>query len=148
MAPDVPMLHAKYLMEEELKKSGIPYVIYRPTGYFYDIVHVFRPMVEKGTVTLLGKEQVRAIGGKETYTYEEMAKMCFAAAGKETCIKRAPVFLFDVLIFTNHLKKNGRDAIIRFSKWTLTESMVGEVQYGSHSFAQYIEDSFQGKEGK
>ena len=172
MAPDVPMLHAKYLMEEELKKSGIPYVIYRPTGYFYDIVHVFRPMVEKGTVTLLGKEQVSAnvidtpdfaeyivshlgdqnmtvsIGGKETYTYEEMAKMCFAAAGKEPCIKRAPVFLFDVLISINHLKKNGRDAIIRFSKWTLTESMVGEVQYGSHSFAQYIEDSFQGKEGK
>ena len=91
-APEIPMLHAKYQMEEEIKKSGIPYIIYRPTGYFYDIIHVFRPMVEKGTVTLLGKKPVSAnvidtpdfaeyivshlsdqnltvpIGGTETYT--------------------------------------------------------------------------------
>ena len=33
-APKVPMLHAKYLFEEELKKSGITWVIHRPTGYF------------------------------------------------------------------------------------------------------------------
>ena len=44
-APKVPMLHAKYLFEEELKNSGISYVIHRPTGYFYDIVKVFRPMI-------------------------------------------------------------------------------------------------------
>lgn len=59
-APRVPMLHAKYLMEEELKKSGIDYIIYRPTGYFYDIVKVFRPMIEKGSVTLLGTAPVSA----------------------------------------------------------------------------------------
>ena len=165
-APKVPMLHAKYLMEEELKKSGINYMIYRPTGYFYDIVKVFRPMIEKGEVTLLGKEPVSAnvidtpdfaeyivkhinddnqtvsIGGKETYTYEEIARMCFAAAGKEPTIKRAPAMLFDVLAFVNKLKKNGKEAILRFSKWTLTEPMVGDVCYGEHSFAQYIKDSF------
>ena len=106
-APKVPMLHAKYLFEEELKKSGLSWVIYRPTGYFYDIVKVFKPMIEKGEVTLLGNDPVHAnvistedfadfivkhmcddkkmydIGGKETYSYEEIAKLCFAAAGKE-----------------------------------------------------------------
>ena len=165
-APKVPMLHAKYLMEEALKKSGMDYIIYRPTGYFYDIVKVFKPMIEKGEVTLLGKEPVSAnvidtpdfaeyivnhlddrnvtvsIGGKETYTYEEIARMCFAAAGKEPVIKRAPTFLFDVLAFVNKLKKNGKEAIIRFSKWTLTEPMVGDVCYGDHSFADYIKKSF------
>lgn len=165
-APKVPMFHAKYLMEEELKKSGLDYIIYRPTGYFYDIVKVFKPMIEKGEVTLLGKEPVSAnvidtpdfadyivrhlsdanvtvsIGGKETWTYEEIARMCFAAAGKTPVIKRAPVFLFDVLAFVNKLKKNGKEAIIRFSKWTLTEPMVGDVCYGEHSFKQYISDSF------
>lgn len=40
------MLHAKYLFEEELKKSGMEYVIYRPTGYFYDIAKVFKPYFE------------------------------------------------------------------------------------------------------
>lgn len=166
LAPKVPMLHAKYLMEEELKKSGIDYIIYRPTGYFYDIVKVFRPMIEKGEVTLLGKTPVSAnvidtpdfaeyivghlgdanvtvsIGGKETWTYEQIAQMCFAAAGKPAVIKRAPVFLFDVLAFVNKCRKNGKEAIIRFSKWTLTEPMVGDVCYGEHSFRQYIKDSF------
>ena len=46
-AEDVPMVHAKYLFEEELKKSSLKYVIHRPTGYFYDIIKVFRPMIEK-----------------------------------------------------------------------------------------------------
>lgn len=168
-APKVPMLHAKYLFEEELKKSGLTYVIHRPTGYFYDIVKVFKPMVEKGEVTLLGKDPVHAnvistedfadfivkhmedenmmynVGGKETYSYEEIANMCFAAAGKEPVIKRAPAFLFDVLAFVNKLKKNGKEAILRFSKWTLTEEMVGDTVHGEMSFKQYIEESF-GKE--
>ena len=165
-APKVPMLHAKYLFEEELKKSGLTYVIHRPTGYFYDIVKVFRPMIEKGEVTLLGKKPVHAnvistedfgefivksmlddnkcynVGGKETYSYEEIAKMCFEAAGKTPVIKRAPAWLFDVLAFVNKLKKNGKEAILRFSKWTLTEEMVGDTTYGDMSFKQYIKESF------
>lgn len=166
MAPKVPMLHAKYLFEEELKKSGLTYVIHRPTGYFYDIVKVFRPMIEKGEVTLLGKKPVHAnvistedfgefivkhmldenkcynVGGKETYSYEEIANMCFEAAGKTPVIKRAPAWLFDVLAFVNKCKKNGKEAILRFSKWTLTEEMVGDTTYGEMSFKQYIRDSF------
>ena len=165
-APKVPMLHAKYLFEEELKKSGMTYTIHRPTGYFYDIVKVFRPMIEKGEVTLLGNNPVHAnvvstedfaefivnhmndknkmynVGGKETYSYEEIANMCFAAAGKEPVIKRAPAFLFDVLAFINKFKKNGKEAILRFSKWTLTEEMTGENKVGEMSFKQYIEESF------
>ena len=160
------MLHAKWMFEEELKKSGISYVIHRPTGYFYDIIKVFRPMIEKGEVTLLGKKPVHAnvidtpdfaefivnhigdtnvtykIGGKETWSYEEIARMCFAAAGKEPVIKRAPSWLFDVLAILPKNKKNGKQAIIRFSKWTLTEEMVGDTTYGEHSFKKYIEDSF------
>lgn len=162
-APKVPMLHAKYLLEEALKASGIDYVIFRPTGYFYDIAKVFKPMIEKGEVTLLGKKPVSAnvidttdladfmllhlgdrnktydIGGIETYTYEEIARMFFAAAGKEPVIKHAPPFLFDVLAFVNKRKKNGKEAILRFSKWTLTESMVADHKFGKLSFKEYIE---------
>ena len=160
----VPMLHAKAMLEAELKKSGIPYVIFRPTGYFYDIVKVFQPMIDKGSVTLLGKGDVSAnvidttdmadfvllhlndenktydVGGTEVYTYEEIARMCFAAAGKEPVIKRVSPAIFDILAFVNKLKKNGKEAIIRFSKWTLTESMVAEHRYGKLSFKQYIKD--------
>lgn len=164
--PQVPMLHAKYLFEQELKKSGISWVIHRPTGYFYDIAKVFMPMIEKGQVTLLGKQDVHAnvidtpdfaqfivlhmtddnqmfnVGGKETYSYAEIARMFFAAAGKEPVIKRAPVFLFDVLAWVNKRKKNGKEAIIRFSKWTLTHELVGKDVYGEGSFQEYIRSCY------
>lgn len=170
-APDIPMLHAKYLFEEELKKSGLNYVIFRPTGYFYDIIKVFKPMIEKGAVTLIGKKPVHAnviatqdfaeyivrhmqdqdktydIGGMEIYSYEEIAKMCFEAAGKPGKIKHAPAFLFDILAFINKIKKNGKEPILKFSKWTLTQEMVGANHYGTRSFRQYIKESFQNSSG-
>ena len=164
--PQVPMLHAKYLFEQELKKSGISWVIHRPTGYFYDIAKVFMPMIEKGQVTLLGKQDVHAnvidtpdfaqfivlhmtddnqmfdVGGKETYSYAEIAQMFFSAAGKPPVIKWAPVFLFDVLAWVNKRKKNGKEAIIRFSKWTLTHELVGKDVYGEGSFQEYIRSCY------
>ncbi len=165
--PTVPMLHAKYLFEQELKKSGIPYVIFRPTGYFYDIAKVFMPMIEKGKVTLLGKKPVHAnvidttdladfilmhkkdenktydIGGTETYSYEEIARMFFEAAGKPVVIKRAPAFLFTVLASLAKRKKNGKEAIIKFSKWTLSEEMVADNKYGKLSFKKYIKSCYE-----
>ena len=48
----------------------------------------------------------------------------------------------DYEAFVNKFKKNGKEAILRFSKWTLTEEMVGEKKCGNMSFKQYIEDSF------
>ena len=165
-APDVPMVNSKYMFEQELKKSGLTYVIHRPTGYFYDIIKVFRPMIEKGKVTLLGKHPVYAnivstedfagfivdhmtdenvtysVGGKEKYSYEEIARMCFEAAGKEPVIKRASPVIFDILAWVNKRKKNGKDAIIKFSKWTLTNDMVGDTVAGDISFAEYIRESF------
>ena len=165
-ATDVPMVHAKYLFEQELKKSGLTYVIHRPTGYFYDIIKVFKPMIEKGKVTLLGKEPVYAnivstedfakfivdhitdenvmysVGGKEKYSYEEIARMCFEAAGKEPVIKRASPGIFDMLAWINKIKKNGKEAIIKFSKWTLTNDMVGDTLVGDMSFSEYIKKSF------
>ena len=165
-AKDVPLVNTKYMFEQELVKSGLNYVIYRPTGYFYDIIKVFKPMIEKGEVTLLGKTDVHcnvistedfaefivahmcdenktySIGGKETYSYEEIARMCFDAAGKEAVIKRAPVFIFDMLAFINKLKKNGKETIIKFSKFTLSHDMVGDTVYGDMSFKKFIYDSF------
>ncbi len=164
-AKDIAMLDAKAKFEQKLKESGIQYTIYRPTGYFYDIVKVFRPMIAKGKVTLLGKEPVSCnvidtsdladfmvehmlddnktynIGGRETYTYEEIANMMFAVNGKQPNISRAPVWLFDVLAWVQKVKKTGRESIIRFSKWTLSESMVADVEYGKLSFKKYIEEN-------
>lgn len=166
-ADKVPMLNAKYLFEEELKKSGMDYIIYRPTGYFYDIAKVFKPYVDKGEMQLLkGFGGVKAnvvdcpdfaefivkclnetnmtynVGGKETYTYEEMAAMCFDAAKKPLKIKWAPIWLFGILANLPKIKKAGKHDIILFSKWTLSHNLVGDTEVGNASFAEYIKNYF------
>jgi len=166
-AEKVPMLHAKYLFEKELKKSGMAYVIHRPTGYFYDIAKVFKPYVDKGEMQLLkGYGSVKAnvvdcpdfaafivahmndrnavynVGGKETYTYEEMAAMCFAAAKKTLKIKWAPIWLFGILANLPKIKKAGKHDIILFSKWTLSHNLVGDTEVGEASFGEYIKFYF------
>ncbi|MCR5068121.1 MAG: NAD(P)H-binding protein [Erysipelotrichaceae bacterium] len=169
-AEEVPMLHAKYLVEEELRKGDMNYVIYRPTGYFYDIAKVFKPYVDKGEMQLLkGYGHVKAnvvdcpdfaafivehmndekamyeVGGKETYTYEEMAKLCFDAAGKPTKIKYAPAWMFGLLANLPKIRKEGKHDIILFSRWTLTHDLVGRDVTGEASFAEYIRNYFGGK---
>ena len=169
-ADKVPMLHAKYLFENELKKSGLEYIIHRPTGYFYDIAKVFKPYVDKGEMQLLkGFGGVKAnvvdcpdfarfivdhmcdtnvsynVGGKETYTYEEMAAMCFEAAEKPLKIKWAPIWLFGILANLPKIKKAGKHDIILFSKWTLSHDLVGDTAVGDKSFKEYIKSCF-GKE--
>jgi len=170
-AEKVPMLHAKYMVEEELKKGDLDYVIYRPTGYFYDIAKVFKPYVDKGEMQLLkGYHGVKAnvvdcpdfakfivdhmcdskktyeVGGKETYTYEEMAKLCFRAAGKPVIIKDSPAWMFSILANLPKIKKEGKHDIIMFSKWTLSHDLVGKDVTGDASFAEYIKEYFGGKQ--
>ena len=169
-AEQVPMLHAKYLVEQDIKKEPMDWVIYRPTGYFYDIAKVFKPYIDKGEMQLLkGYGGVRAnvvdcpdfarfivdhmcdinvtynVGGRETYTYEEMAAMCFEAAGKPMKIKWAPIWLFGILANLPKIKKAGKHDIILFSKWTLSHDLVGDTCIGDKSFAAYIRQYF-GKE--
>ena len=169
-AEKVPMLHAKYMVEKEIKKQAMDWVIYRPTGYFYDIAKVFKPYIDKGEMQLLkGFGGVKAnvvdcpdfaqfivdhmndanvtynVGGKETYTYLEMADMCFAAAGKPMKIKWAPIWLFGILANLPKIKKAGKHDIILFSKWTLSHDLVGDTETGEGSFAEYIKNYF-GKE--
>ncbi len=169
-AEEVPMLHAKYMVEQEIKKQPMDYVIYRPTGYFYDIAKVFKPYIDKGEMQLLkcyGGVKANVVdcpdfaafivehmcdtnvtynvGGKETYTYIEMADMCFAAAGKPVKIKWAPIWLFGILANLPKIKKAGKHDIILFSKWTLSHDLVGDTCIGDKSFAEYIKNYF-GKE--
>lgn len=166
-AEKVPMLHAKYMFENELKKSGMEYVIHRPTGYFYDIAKVFRPYVEKGEMQLLKHYgEVKAnvvdcpefaefivehmeesgktysVGGKETWTYLEMAKMCMAAGDKPCIIKWSSYRMFGILANMPFIKKAGKHDIILFSQWTLSHDLVGDTVVGEHSFKEYINDYF------
>ncbi len=160
----IPMVHSKYLLEQELKKSGVPYVIYRPTGYFYDIAHVFWPMIKSRSVqllkvkkdpvanvidtmdfagfilkTMLDENKTYNVGGTETYTYRQIAQMFYAADGvTDGPIKVVPAFMMSVLAHLPKIKKSGRSDVIKFSKFTLTNDCYGDTEVPGKSFKAYI----------
>ncbi|MCF0140737.1 MAG: NAD(P)H-binding protein [Mogibacterium sp.] len=160
----IPMVHSKFLMEQEIKKSGINYVIYRPTGYFYDIAHVFWPMIKDKSVQLLkvkkdpvanviatadfakfiletmcDDNKTYNVGGTETYTYREIAKMFYAADGvTDGPVKVVPGFMMDILSMLPKIKKQGKSDVIKFSKFTLMNDCYGDTEVPGKSFKEYI----------
>ncbi len=160
----IPMVHSKFLLEQELKRSGLDYVIYRPTGYFYDIAHVFWPMIKARKVQLLKvkKDPVANVidtadfarfiiqtmndsgktynvGGTETYTYREIAEMFYNADGVTNGpVKTVPAFMMDILARLPKIKRSGRADVIRFSKFTLTNDCYGDTEVEGRSFKEYI----------
>ncbi len=160
----IPMVNSKYMLEQELKKSGLTYVIYRPTGYFYDIAHVFWPMIKTKSVQLLkvkkdpvanvidtadfagfilktmnDSNKTYNVGGTETYTYREIAEMFYNADGVTNGpIKVVPAFMMSVLANLPKIKKSGRSDVIKFSKFTLTNDCYGDTEVPGKSFKEYI----------
>lgn len=164
---NIPMLDAKYKFEQSLIKSNIDYTIYRPTGYFYDIAKVFKPMIDKGCVKLLKDKKVHSnvidtndladyivrniskrsmeiidIGGKEVYSYEEIGEIFFECASKPTKIKYISPKVFDIFIFVSKITRNKNEANIKFGKWTLSNDMTASVKYGDRSFKEYIKSLY------
>ncbi len=160
----IPMVNSKFMLEQELKKSGLSYVIYRPTGYFYDIAHVFWPMIKSKSVQLLkvkkdpvanvidtadfaqfilktmnDSNKTYNVGGKETYTYRQIAEMFYNADGvTDGPVKTVPAFMMDILAKLPKIKKSGRSDVIRFSKFTLTNDCYGDTEVDGKSFKEYI----------
>lgn len=155
----VPLVFNKYRFEQELQKSNLDYVIIRPTGYYYDIVNVFKPMIAKGTVSLLKDskaniiaredlarfivenldkhKEILEVGGTKDYTYSELATIMFNKENKEPRIQYLPVDFFNILIFLNRKKRD----ILKFSKWTMTRDLIGEIHYGQLDFKEWLENN-------
>ena len=162
----IPMVHSKYLLEQELKKSGLTYVIYRPTGYFYDIAHVFWPMIKKKEVQLLKAKKdpvanvvdtrdfarfiletmcdtnkTYNVGGTETYTYREIAEMFYNADGVTNGpVTTVPAFMMDLLGMLPKIKKEGKSDVLKFSKFTLLNDCYGDTEVPGYSFKEYIKN--------
>lgn len=119
----VPLFRAKYLFEEELKKSGISWLIFRSGGFFSDLA-AFCGFAEKGSMfvigdgksrftpidvkelarimvedTLVKENQVVSVGGPEDVSWRHICEMCFAVAGKKPKIISVPVWICRLTLF-------------------------------------------------
>ena len=161
-----PLLYARYRFEKELIESAVPYLIYRPTGYFHDLANMFRPMVEKGKGTLLFNARVRInvvdtrefatyiianlkaeqgimdIGGMETYRYKDIGRLFFHTAGKKIHFNRIPAVFMDMQARYARLRKTGRYASIAYTRWALTHDLVSEHIIGNRPLEDYIKSLY------
>ena len=112
-----PLLNAKHRFEQALKKSGVPWVIFRSGGFFPDLGEMLK-LAAKGPLYAIGdggsrstpihvpdlagvmlaemsrcENAVVEIGGPEDLTWRETCEACFAALGKPARISTAPVWL-------------------------------------------------------
>lgn len=150
MRARIPVLEPRERFIDALRQSGLTWTVLRPTGAFNDMAAIFR-QARRGRVFLLGSGEARInpihgtdlahvvarciadaaahnttydIGGPDTFTYTEIARLAFQALGTQPHITRITPRLVDGL--SQVLKPFNPTAagFLRFFRWVTTTDMV------------------------
>lgn len=139
----VEMLRMKGEAEAALEKTGVPFVIFQPSGFFSDMWEVlqmcrggtfwafgsgrarFNPIsledlgdfVAEGLLDASAVDLRRPVGGPDDYDAESLAALCGRVLGRTVRVRRVPMWL----------AKAGVSAIRPFSRgtWELADFFVG-----------------------
>jgi uncharacterized protein YbjT (DUF2867 family) len=136
---DSDMVQAHELFVHDLKASGMPYTVIRPTAYFNDMGMFFN-FARKGHVFLFGNGKNRfnpiqgadlatvcadaaeeeesreiAVGGPDIYTYDETNLMAFEALRMEPKITHVPMWLGDIALFVLGIVNKPLKSILSFA---------------------------------
>jgi len=155
----IEVLKARELFVEELRRSGIPYTVIRPTGFFSDMAGIFN-MAAKGRVYIFGsgenkmnpihgadvakmcvdavdmnKEEI-SLGGPEIFTYTEITEMAFEVLGKKPKITRIPAWLAKTLILPLRFIKKKYYVMMRFAIAAMTNDFIAPP-FGTHRLKDY-----------
>ncbi len=156
------VVEAKELFVQELKQSGINFMVIRPNGFFSDMSEFFH-MAQKGKAYLFGKGGFLAnpihghdlanfclenidkgdveldIGGPQLLQQNEIAKQAFEVLGKKPKIGYIPIWVKDFLLWPVRLtmpsKKYGA---IEFFMTVMAMDMVAP-KYGIHTILGHFE---------
>ncbi len=118
-------LQAKYKTEQAVISSGIPYTIFRPSGYFTDFAEHFAPKIkEKGSFSVIGtgltriqpldpadlaeaflqsldneraRNRIFRIAGPEVFTLVDIIHRVGGVVGRDARVKHIPVWLMNAL---------------------------------------------------
>jgi len=114
---EAPLLAAKYRFEQALRKSGVPWVIFRSGGFFPDLAEMI-PLAKKGTLYAIGNGETSStpihvpelaglmlselgsqsntvieVGGPEDLSWHDICTLCFEVQGLPVRIQGAPIGL-------------------------------------------------------
>lgn len=161
----VPLFEAKYLFEEELKKSKINWLIFRSGGFFSDLSEIGK-MAQKGSMFIIGSgdnkftpidvkdlaeimaedtlkidNAIVEVGGPEDMTWSEICSSCFAVFNKKPKVIHVPVWLckFTSLLLKFFSKKH--HAMAKLLIFTSTHDIVTEKR-GKLCFIDYLKTCY------
>ncbi len=146
----------------DLKKSGLNYVVVRPTGYFSDMSEFLR-MAQSGRVYLIGdgrnrmnpihgadlakvcvdsavldKHEIDA-GGPEIHSYREIAELAFSIIGKKPKIMTFPSWIVNPTIKVVRLFSRKQSDLLEFFSIAMQNDSIAP-SYGNHTLKNYFEE--------
>ena len=135
---DVDIVKAHEDFVADLKASGMPYTVIRPTGFFSDM-GMFFSMARSGHMFMLGDGENRVnpihgadlakvcvdavegdekeigVGGPDIFTFNETVTMAFEALGKNPWITHIPLWVGDAALFVTGLFNRGLAGVMSFA---------------------------------
>ena len=160
---ELKICEAKEKFVDELINSGIDYCVVRPNGFFSDMTEFYN-MAKKGKVYLFGDGEQRAnpihgedlakvvvknietdikeikIGGPETLTQNEIAKIAFNALDKKAKITYVPDWIRkSILWFIRIFTGSKTYGPIEFFMTVMAMEMTAP-EYGNHTLREYFEN--------
>lgn len=152
---------AKEKFVEALTKSGLEYCVIRPNGFFSDMTEFYK-MAQKGRVYLFGNGELKSnpihgadlahvcveaidsketeieVGGPETFSQNEIAKIAFEAAEKPVKITYIPDVIRRLLLRALKLVlRPQKFGPIEFFMNVMAIEMVAP-EYGEHTLKEYF----------
>ena len=159
---DLKGIQAKERFVRELEESNLDHTILRPSGFFSDMLE-FLLMARKGKVNLFGTgdykinpihgqdlaevcvtalgktENEIEVGGPETFTHKQIAKLAFEVLQKDVNISCMPLWLKSTILRLMRLfTSSKRYGPIEFMMSALTMDMVAPA-YGKEKLRDFYE---------
>lgn len=160
----VPLLEAKYLFEEALKKGSVGWLIFRSGGFFSDLGEMGK-MALKGSLFVIGhghnrftpidvrdlaevmvadmdKQTNRTVdvGGPEDMSWNEICRTCFEHYGKKPLILKFPKWLCELSLWILKPFAKSQHAMGKLLVFMSTVDLPTEKR-GKRRFADYLRES-------
>lgn len=152
---------AKELFVDELKSSGMDYCIIKPNGFFSDMAE-YVAMAKQGRAFLFGKGQCKAnpihgadlatvcvdaiilqeqeieVGGPETLSHNDIAKIAFEAVNNKAQIYYVPEWLRKLALHTlRSFTRQSFHGPLEFFLTVMAMDMIAP-EYGSRTLREYF----------
>lgn len=159
---NLKMVEAKEAFVDQLKSSGLDYVIIRPNGFFSDM-RDFLKMAKGGRVYVFGngkkkfnpihgadlaqvcvdaissRKKVISVGGPDILTHNEVAEMALLASGKPINIIHLPHWIRKMILgFLRTFTSSKTYGPIEFFLTLMMEDAVAP-RYGSHRLSMFFQ---------